>query len=395
MIDFSQSPDFRQIGKHLARQRKTPRGSLKRIGRDKWIARWHRWEGDKRKPIKRYFDGFLAKADAQEYMRELIVASASAPLSTIAEPTFNDVWNRFVAMKAADWETANRISIESIMRRAVLSGVGVRPIKEMTREALQGVLNKMHAAGMSTSAMMKARLYIKATMEFAADEDLITKNPAAGKKISVPRKSRKAVNKRFLSVAEIAVLDAAYRGEQNLVFWLFLVGGFRPGELFALRTDDLGLRPFAVRVDEAVKQAERAGPRKIGEPKTLASDGFVALPADLNRRLCAYAATRKPGLLFPSAAGTPMSPKNYLNRVLKPISARAGVPGVTFQALRRTCSTHFRGDVKSSQAQLRHATPMLDAKEYMQVLTEDHRRAVEALWTQLRTDCSGSMDTVQ
>jgi integrase len=62
-------------------------------------------------------------------------------------------------------------------------------------------------------------------------------------------------------------------------------------------------------------------------------------------------------LLFPTEAGTPYRIGNYLKRVLKPIAATAGIPDMTYRALRRTFATEFQrhGSPKDAQAQLRHS----------------------------------------
>ncbi|HXS95477.1 MAG TPA: hypothetical protein VN736_12810, partial [Candidatus Limnocylindrales bacterium] len=46
--------------------------------------------------------------------------------------------------------------------------------------------------------------------------------------------------------------------------------------------------------------------------------------------------------------------------------------------LRRTCATFFR-DVKGAQQQLRHASPNVTARHYMQAITAEHREAVAKL----------------
>jgi integrase len=47
-------------------------------------------------------------------------------------------------------------------------------------------------------------------------------------------------------------------------------------------------------------------------------------------------------LLFPTETGTPYRISNYLKRVLKPIAATAGIPDMTYRALRRTFATEFQ-----------------------------------------------------
>jgi hypothetical protein len=46
-------------------------------------------------------------------------------------------------------------------------------------------------------------------------------------------------------------------------------------------------------------------------------------------------------LLFPNEVGKPFRLGNYLKRYLKPLARQAGIADMTYQALRRTCTTHF------------------------------------------------------
>ena len=85
-------------------------------------------------------------------------------------------------------------------------------------------------------------------------------------------------------------------------------------------------------------------------------------------------------LLFPTEAGTPYRIGNYLKRILKPIAARAGIPDMTYRALRRTFATQFQrhGSPKDAQAQLRHSKLEMTGW-YMREIPESVRAAVEQM----------------
>jgi integrase len=85
-------------------------------------------------------------------------------------------------------------------------------------------------------------------------------------------------------------------------------------------------------------------------------------------------------LLFPSEADTPFRISNYLKRVLKPLAKKAGIPDLTYQALRRTCATHMKrhADLRGVQEHLRHSSPRMTAW-YTKVIPEEVRVAVESM----------------
>jgi integrase len=115
--------------------------------------------------------------------------------------------------------------------------------------------------------------------------------------------------------------------------------------MFALRVDDL--EAGILRIDEALKEAEK-GSARVGE------------------------------------TGTPYRIGNYLKRVLKPIAKKAGIPDLTYQALRRTFATHFQryGSPRDAQAQLRHSKLEMTGW-YRKQIPETVRAAVEKLDTDI------------
>jgi integrase len=177
---------------------------------------------------------------------------------------------------------------------------------------------------------------------------------------------------------------------EHLIVRIFYVCGLRPGELFALRVDDV--EPALLRIDEALKETEK-GADRVGETKTSSSNAYVSISSDLFKEIALWLGIRNMGdryhrdrapapndLLFPTEAGTPYRIGNYLKRILKPIAAKAGIPDMTYRALRRTFATEFQrhGSPKDAQAQLRHSTLEMTGW-YMREIPESVRTAVAEL----------------
>jgi integrase len=134
----------------------------------------------------------------------------------------------------------------------------------------------------------------------------------------------------------------------------------------------------------------------VGETKSTTSNGYVALSPELEGELRTWIGLRNMAdpyhrseppptdLLFPTEAGTPYRIGNYLKRVLKPIAKKAGIPDLTYQALRRTFATHFQryGSPKDAQAQLRHSKLEMTGW-YMKQIPEAMRAAVEKMDTDI------------
>jgi integrase len=241
-----------------------------------------------------------------------------------------------------------------------------------------------------------------AALEYAVGERLIVVNPAA--KVELPGAKLRKPTKRAYGLDEMRRLLSAARTvsvREHLIVRIFYVCGLRPGELFALRIDDV--EPGLLRIDEALKETEK-GPDRIGETKTESSNAYVSISEDLHQEIMTWLSIRNledpyhssgtmrsTDLLFPSEVGTPYRIGNYLKRILKPIAAKAGIPDMTYRALRRTFATQFQrhGSPKDAQAQLRHSRlEMTDW--YMREIPESVRAAVEEMDSEI---CSASVPT--
>lgn len=240
---------------------------------------------------------------------------------------------------------------------------------------------------------------MRAIFDQLVEDDLIAKNPARSKKTGVRMPKTKKVDERFLDLPAChALLKAANAKRDRLLLRVLNACGLRPSEIFALQVRDV--LEHKLRIDEAVVMG------KVGETKTAESNGVVPIAASLEVELRAFileCGFTDPGqYLFPSEAGTPYDPKNYLNRKLKPLGVAAGIlvyerttkkgkkiktSGLNFQILRRTCATHFQkhGEIKDTQTLLRHTSPTITLKHYQKTLDESLVEAVES-WDRALTN---------
>ncbi|HYA16990.1 MAG TPA: site-specific integrase [Bryobacteraceae bacterium] len=221
----------------------------------------------------------------------------------------------------------------------------------------------------------------------------------------MPSKRLRRPCARFYSVEEIRKLlssASAVSLREHLIVRLLVMCGLRAQELLILRVDDI--EPGTLRIDEALKESEK-GAARIGETKSVASNGYVWLSPELEKELRTWLQLKNIGdgyhrnavrsqydLLFPSETGTPFRVGNYLKRVLKPIAETAGITDMTFQALRRTFATHFQryGSPKDAQAQLRHSRLEMTGW-YMKEIPETVRAAVERMDAEMCQPPDGPM----
>lgn len=272
--------------------------------------------------------------------------------------------------------------MRSLFERHIISKLGSFKVESIRQSDLKAWINEQ-AATECYDIVRKSLTHVRAVFEMLLDDDsdLIARNPARKLK---PPKTRKR-SEAFLSLSEcVRLLKTATNARDNIILRMQLGFGLRPSEMFALQVKDIEVGQ--IRIDEAVVDGE------MGDTKTIASDGYVPLPPQLERDLRTYmllAGIVEPEqYLFPSEVGTPFGTHNYLNRHLKPLAAAAKVEGADFGVLRRTCATHFsnHGKVKDAQALLRHADASTTLKHYQKSIPESLVSAVASWEEQLLTE---------
>jgi integrase len=377
-------------------------GTLSRDARGNWLGIWYVYQDvngqrRRRRRLKVLQPKTMTKPEAKEKLRALVYASRGQSTPMPPAANLDDLWKRYCTYKDTNWSKGTSATLQSLMKDVLTRQVAEWKLGEialpvLTLEPLQSAINAMAREGCSTSKVQKARIQLRAMLEYAVEERMIPASPA--RRLTLPKRVKKP-SERFYTLEEVHLLLSRATGRDHLILRLFLVAGLRPAELFALRVNDV--RKGEIYIDEALKQAE-AGKDRIGDPKTPESENGVAIPESLEEEIRMWIASQKLSgdqFLFPAANGQPFHPKNYLRRILRRVVAKPGakynkkigdfdrddllISDLDYQAMRRTCATYFRNNLTAAQRQLRHSTPIVTAKHYRKAITEDVRAAVEAL----------------
>ncbi|WTO36044.1 site-specific integrase [Streptomyces achromogenes] len=196
---------------------------------------------------------------------------------------------------------------------------------------------RLRVTGAKTMTAKAYRL-LKAIMETAVDDELITRNPCrikgAGKE--------KAAERRIATVAQVDALAEAVGMRWRLMVYLGAYGPMRPEELAGLRRRDIDLDNLRIKVRLA--EPERMNGRRVrGETKSEAGTRTVILPAFLRRELRwhleSYAEPGPDGLIFVGEKGAPFR-RSTFGRKWRKARETVGMPeGFRFYDLRHTGHT--------------------------------------------------------
>ncbi|HEX5194670.1 MAG TPA: tyrosine-type recombinase/integrase [Solirubrobacteraceae bacterium] len=178
--------------------------------------------------------------------------------------------------------------------------------------------------GKMTPASVR-RMYapVRALLATAHEDGLISTNPAAGVRVVV--KDTRPKMPKWLTPEQTKALLAEIPAEYADVVFLLASTGLRISEALNLRWRDLTVvdgRPHL----EVVKS------------KTSAGERIIPLSPGTVRRLTARRSTARfatdNDLVFPSASGTAIDPRNFRRRVFAPAAERAFLPWATPHKLR-------------------------------------------------------------
>ncbi len=324
---------------------------------------------------------------------------------------------RWLPIRAAEWRSHTdakgrevnpaRDATEYTLSHIFKSFGGI-PLERLDKVALQIWLTGL-AKQYSESVVKHVCYAIQSICEEAVQQDYLRKNPARG--LKVPKDTKK-VNKATLKPAQFKQVLAYFEknhsvneirgGVKKTFCWpsilirTALATALRPSELFALRWKDFDPQASTFTIRETVYRGVIRPFTKTTEAGTDRADLLrVVLPEGLSKELDHWrgVSSAAPGvgtrawsddddLIFVGPEGKMLRKENVLNRVIYPAKRALKLPMLNFQVLRRTFATlaQTTGTVKDVQSQLRHTSPNVTAKEYMQPIEEGTRKTVTAVY---------------
>jgi integrase len=174
-----------------------------------------------------------------------------------------------------------------------------------------------------------------------------------------------------------ALLRAAEGNRLEALYVLAVHTGMRPGEMLALKWDEVHLDTGTLQVNRALVDGEFSAPKTARSRRRikLTTGSVKALKSHRKRQLeerMQHAGLWKDyGLVFPSTVGTPLSHRNVV-RSFKALLECAGLPqAVRLYDLRHTCATLLLSrnvHPKYVQELLGHASIALTLDTYSHVV---------------------------
>ena len=247
-------------------------------------------------------------------------------------------------------------SYRLVVEKHIRPFLGAAAVAVVTPATLQGYLASRARAGAASRQMQIALVVLRQALDNARRMGLVVHNVCAD--VDAPKHQKGTAEVLDLAGAK-ALLAAAWARSQGdgALLEIAIDTGARQGELFGMQWGDIDLAAGRWTVDHnlvelTVAAAEEAGAVGQGEvvaagllltetPKT--DDGRRAIDlsaraADVLREHHERAGRPTTGFVFTGSRGSPLRNRNF-GRVLRDLLDAAGLPEITFHALRHTTAT--------------------------------------------------------
>ena len=319
-------------------------GYVQKVSGNRFKARWRAPDGRLKSKT------FPLRRDAEAYLRQQEVAIDRGLYvdESHGKITFAEWADQYFTVASRRLARTSYARDLVYLKSYVLPRWGNVPIGRITKSEVERWVVELGAEGqgvrggtLSPATIEKAYQTFRKVMKAAFEEERIPRLPCPAHP-PIARQKRKPV--RFLTEAEVANLAALISPRFEATIYVAAYGGFRVGELVALRLDDVDWARGFIRVDEGLTDV--GGHVQFENPKT--ERAFRTVPmADLvleKLREHVEACVGWDDLqapLFLGRDGGVLRPNNWRRRHFDPAVARAGLAPLTPHDLRHTAASFF------------------------------------------------------
>lgn len=144
--------------------------------------------------------------------------------------------------------------------------------------------------------------------DFAIENEIIYKNPAKGKKKTIPKNAPVKIVSPITSEQQQLVIDVDHRGKIAAVIMMFM--GLRTGELLALEWNDVDLDKLQVSVNKRLQKVD-GNKYILSEGTKNGENRFVSIPENLGAWLSKQKSIAKSYLVCPNRSGELNTPTQW------------------------------------------------------------------------------------
>ena len=307
-------------------------------------------------------------------LERLAVLMRQKPTAKLGFAELVEKWKATVVPTLKDSTAAN---YQYNLDHYLVPCFGSSDVASLTRFDVETFLvRKSNAYCRNTLRGMRAAL--RGVLTWAVDHEWIPKNVCSG--VKLPR-AGKQPQRPHITAAHVASLVARVPEPTATLILFIAITGVRVGEAVGIKPSDFE--------GDVLHIQRRIYERQEGTPKTKSSDRFIPIPATLLERLRALGGTE---WIFRTSAGTPLDPKNAMNRYVRPAASALGFKLGGWHSFRHAFSTELlkKYPVKVVSEILGHGDIETTLAIYQHPSVDDRRAPLNEMAIQLLPDVTKS-----
>lgn len=343
---------------------------------------------------RKYFNKTIhgSKKDAQKFLtaklREKDLGVFIEPASMLLNE-YLDKWLEEVAKPRLRDSTFS--SYEAVLKNYVKSKFQSKKLSDIQAYDVQTLYNEMMKRGLSSRTVRYTHNVLLSALNQAIKWRLLNQNPCS--LCDLPRLEKTEM--KYFSPDETKVfLEIAKESKHYAIFLLAIECGMRPSEYLSLQWKDLDFENKVLTVRRAIAWNRKGGGFKFTEPKTKKSRRSIPISNSTLQVLKSHRRKQlelkfklgneyeKLDLIFATEIGTPLQPKNLLDRHFRPILKVGALPDLRLYDLRHTMATLLLSageNPKVVSERLGHASIVLTLDTYSHVLPTMQENATNKL----------------
>jgi integrase len=347
------------------------------------------------KRARKWHQGHVLKADAQESLRKLQEAAGKGAYVAPVKETFGEYLERWLptirtTVRANTFESYRSAVVVHLVPH--LGHLQLRQLNRGTFSTLYAELSETGRAdgrgGLSPRSIRAVHVTAHKALKDAVKDNLLARNPTDD--ANVPAKVRSETPS--WTAEQVAAFLASVRSDRLYAAFLTLVTtGLRRSELLGLRWADIDLEKGSLRVRQVVS-LDKYTPF-LAEPKTAKSRRVVALDAGTvatlrsrrlqrrEERMVAGPAWQETDLVFSRADGSILHPQT-LSGTFERAAKAAGLPPIGIHGLRHShASLGLANNVPLviMSERLGHSSVAITGDVYSHSLPSQHQEAADAI----------------
>lgn len=304
-------------------------------------------DGRRKRPVRT----FKTEREAIRYLAQARQKLATGEPLADARVRFSDFLDHWLeqVVEPSKRKPATKASYRDNLALHVKPGLGHLRLADLRHEHVLAFINGKRDQGYSASTMRTLLVIIRLALDHAVVLERLGRNVATAVKVPAALSEARTVSAWTLDDGR-RLLAAAKDTRLYALYVVLSMVGLRRGEVLALRWEDVDLDGATLRIERQVQRIRGLPELVEGAPKSKSSRRKVSLPSycvtvlrdhherQARERAKAGAAWRELGLVFPTARGTHIEPRN-LNRHLAMLCDRAGLAPSGVHVLRHTAAT--------------------------------------------------------